>query len=61
LLRLLPSADELAGALHFVDPRLTCVVGEGEVDLRLCRGRVLADDMAAVEDVPPLLSTPQGR
>ena len=43
----------LAGALHFLDQRLTCVVNEGQTDLRLCRDRLLADDMAAVEDVPP--------
>jgi molybdopterin molybdotransferase len=43
----------LAEALRLLDQRLSCVVGEEEADLRLCLGRILAEDVSASEDVPP--------
>lgn len=43
----------LQDALRLLDQRLACVVGEEEAELRRCRGRVLAEDVSAAEDVPP--------
>ncbi|MGZ9106964.1 MAG: gephyrin-like molybdotransferase Glp, partial [Rhodoplanes sp.] len=43
----------LHDALRLLEQRLACVVGEEEAELRRCRGRVLAEDVSAAEDVPP--------
>lgn len=43
----------LEDALRLLEQRLACVVGEEEAELRRCRGRVLAEDVSAAEDVPP--------
>jgi molybdopterin molybdotransferase len=43
----------LQDALSLLDQRLTCIAGEEEADLRLCLGRVLAEDVLASENVPP--------
>ena len=40
-------------ALRRLDERLTCVVGDEEAALADCRGRILAEDLVAPEDVPP--------
>jgi molybdopterin molybdotransferase len=43
----------LASALELLDQRLCCVVGEDVTTLRASRGRILAEDVVADEDVPP--------
>jgi molybdopterin molybdotransferase len=43
----------LEDALRLLERRLTCVACEEEVSLRLCLGRVLAEDITASENVPP--------
>ncbi|MFM8990645.1 MAG: molybdopterin molybdenumtransferase MoeA, partial [Alphaproteobacteria bacterium] len=43
-------ADE---ALAILAARVSCVAGQEDVALRLARGRILAEDVAAPHDVPP--------